>query len=207
MFPPVRAGEAYQHLSLNQQVGKVAITLPQEAACGRGGTINPVGFPHDLHHRTNTRMPPSTLSSTPALKETHQQIKTRLEKSVADFQHNVQSLRTGRASVQMLDGVRVDYYGTPSPLSAVAQLTSPDANSLVIQPWDASMIVEIEKALRASEQHFNPQNDGKVVRVPVPPMTEERRRDVVKQLNKILEDHKTGARNSRRDANDQIRCV
>ncbi len=152
-------------------------------------------------------MPPSTLGTTPALKDTHQQIKTRLEKSVTDFQHSLQSLRTGRASVQMLDSVRVDYYGTPSPLSAVAQLTSPDANSLVIQPWDASMIGEIEKALRTSEHGFNPQNDGKLVRVPVPPMTEERRRDVVKQLNKILEDHKTGARNSRRDANEQVKAA
>jgi len=152
-------------------------------------------------------MPPSAMAAIPALKDTHQQIKTRLEKSVADFQHNLVSIRTGRASVQMLDGVRVDYYGTPTALSAIAQLTSPDANSLVVQPWDAKMIGEIEKALRTSEYGFNPQNDGKLVRVPIPPMTEERRRDVVKQLARVLEEYKTAARNIRRDGNDQIKAA
>lgn len=152
-------------------------------------------------------MPPSTLATTPALKDTHQQIKTRLEKAVVDFQHNLQSIRTGRASVQMLDNVRVDYYGTPSPLNAVAQLLAPDANTLVVQPFDTKMISEIEKALRISEYGFNPQNDGKIVRIPVPPMTEERRRDVVKQLSKVLEEHKTGARNTRREANEQIKAA
>lgn len=152
-------------------------------------------------------MPPSTMASTPALKETQQFLKTRLEKSISDFQHNLTSIRTGRASVQMLDNVRVDYYGTPSPLSAVAQLTTPDANSIVVQPWDTSLIAEIEKALRTSEYGFNPQNDGKVVRVPVPPMTEERRRDVAKQLSRVLEEHKTAARNIRREANDQIKTA
>ena len=152
-------------------------------------------------------MPPSAMATIPALKETYLQIKTRLEKSVSDFQHNLQSIRTGRASTQMLDNVRIDYYGTPSPLSTVAQLTTPDANSIVIQPWDTSMIAEIEKALRTSDYGFNPQNDGKVVRVPVPPMTEERRRDVVKQLSKVLEEHKTAARNIRRDGNEQIKAA
>ncbi len=152
-------------------------------------------------------MPPSAMAVIPALKDTHQQIKTRLEKSVSDFQHNLVSIRTGRASVQMLDGVRVDYYGTPTALSAIAQLTSPDANSLVVQPWDAKMIGEIEKALRSSEYGFNPQNDGKLVRVPIPPMTEERRRDVVKQLARVLEEYKTAARNIRRDGNEQIKAA
>ena len=152
-------------------------------------------------------MPPSAMAAIPALKDTYQQIKTRLEKSVSDFQHNLQGIRTGRASTQMLDNVRIDYYGTPSPLSAIAQVTTPDANSIIIQPWDTSMISEIEKALRPSDYGFNPQNDGKVVRVPVPPMTEERRRDVVKQLSKVLEEHKTGARNIRRDGNEQIKTA
>ncbi len=152
-------------------------------------------------------MPPSAMATIPALKDTHQQIKTRLEKSVNDFQHNLVSIRTGKASVQMLDGVRVDYYGTPTALSAIAQLTSPDANSLVVQPWDAKMIAEIEKALRSSEYGFNPQNDGKIVRVPIPPMTEERRRDVVKQLARVLEEYKTAARNIRRDGNEQIKTA
>ncbi len=147
------------------------------------------------------------MAAIPALKDVYPQIKTRLDKAVADFQATLGSLRTGRASVQMLDQVRVDYYGTPSPLSAVAQLTTPDANSIVIQPWDASLVNEIEKALRTSEYGFNPQNDGKMVRVPVPPMTEERRRDVAKQLHKVLEEHKTAARNIRRDGNDQIKAA
>jgi ribosome recycling factor len=148
------------------------------------------------------------MAGIPALKDTYPQIKKRLDKAVDDFQTTLGSIRTGRASVQMLDQVRVDYYGTPSPLSAVAQLTTPDANTIVIQPWDASLVSEIVKALRASEYGFNPQTpDGKIVRVPVPPMTEERRRDVVKHLAKVLEEHKTAARNIRRDGNEQIKTA
>jgi ribosome recycling factor len=147
------------------------------------------------------------MAGIPALKDTYPQLKARLDKAVADFQTTLNSIRTGRAAVQMLDQVRVDYYGTPSPLSAVAQLTTPDANTIVIQPWDSKLIPEIEKALRASEYGFNPQNDGKLVRVPIPPMTEERRRDVVKHLSKVLEEHKTAARNIRRDGNEQIKTA
>ncbi len=149
----------------------------------------------------------SVMAGIPALKDTYPQLKARLDKAVADFQTTLNSIRTGRAAVQMLDQVRVDYYGTPSPLSAVAQLTTPDANTIVIQPWDSKLIPEIEKALRASEYGFNPQNDGKLVRVPIPPMTEERRRDVVKHLSKVLEEHKTAARNIRRDGNEQIKTA
>ena len=149
----------------------------------------------------------SVMAGIPALKDTYQQHKSRLEKAVADFQTTLGSIRTGRASVQMLDQVRVDYYGTPSPLSAVAQLTAPEPTAIIIQPWDASLIAEIEKALRTSEYGFNPGNDGKLIRVPVPPMTEERRRDVVKHLAKVLEEHKTAARNIRRDGNDQIKAA
>ena len=152
-------------------------------------------------------MPPSAMAAMPALKDTHHQVATRLSKAVADFSHTLTSIRTGRASVQMLDPVRVDYYGTPSPLSAVAQVTSPDANTILVQPWDAKLLGEIEKAIRASDYNFNPQNDGKIIRVPVPPMTEERRRDVVKQLAKVLEEHKTAARNIRRDGNDAIKAA
>lgn len=152
-------------------------------------------------------MPPSAMAGIPALKDTYQQLKTRLDRSISDFQNSIQSIRTGRASVQMLDNVRVDYYGTPSPLSAVAQLTTPDPSTIVIQPWESNLIGDIEKALRTSDYGFNPQNDGKLVRVPIPPMTEERRRDVVKQLAKVLEEHKTSARNVRREANDQIKAA
>ncbi len=152
-------------------------------------------------------MPPSTLATTPALKETHQHVTQRLDKSLADFQHNLQSIRTGRASVQMLDNIRVDNYGAPTPLSGVAQLSAPDANTLVIQPWNTGQIGEIEKVLRTSDYGFNPQNDGKLIRIPVPPMTEERRRDVVKQLYKVLEEHKTSVRNVRREGNEQIKAA
>ncbi|HVW76606.1 MAG TPA: ribosome recycling factor [Alloacidobacterium sp.] len=147
----------------------------------------------------------SVMAGIPALKDIHQQLKSRMDKAVQDFQANLASTRTGRASVAMLDQVRVDYYGTPTPLNQVAQLTTPDANMIVVQPWDASIIAEIEKALRTSDLGFNPQNDGKIVRVPVPPMTEERRREVVKHLNKVLEEHKTAVRNIRRDGNELIK--
>ena len=143
----------------------------------------------------------------PALKDTHEHVRMLLEKSVTDFQRNLQTIRTGRANVQMLDGLRVDYYGTPSPLSSVAQVLTPDANTIVIQPYESKMIAEIEKALRTSEYGFNPQNDGKLIRVSIPPMTEERRRDVVKQLYRVLEEHKTSARNVRRDGNEQIKAA
>ncbi|GGH04837.1 ribosome recycling factor [Silvibacterium dinghuense] len=150
-------------------------------------------------------MPPAVMANIPALKDSYLQLKSRMDKAVADFQSNLASTRTGRASIQMLDQIRVDYYGTPTPLSSIGQLTTPDANMIVIQPWEPSLIGEIEKALRASDQHYNPQNDGKVVRVPIPPMTEERRREVVKHLSKVLEDHRTAVRNIRRDGNDVIK--
>jgi ribosome recycling factor len=147
----------------------------------------------------------SVMGSIPALKDTQQQLKTRMEKAVDDFRTNLASTRTGRASVHMLDQVKVPYYGTDTPLNQVAQVTAPDANLILVQPWDPSIITDIEKALRTSDLGFNPQNDGKVVRIPVPPMTEERRKEVVKHLNKTLEDHRTAVRNIRRDGNDLIK--
>jgi ribosome recycling factor len=147
----------------------------------------------------------SVMAGIPALKDTYQQLRTRMDKAVQDFQANLASTRTGRASIQMLDQIRVDYYGTPTPLNQVGQLTTPDANLILVQPWDPGLISEIEKALRTSDQGFNPQNDGKVVRIPIPPMTEERRKEVVKHLNKVLEEHRTGIRNIRRDGNDAIK--
>lgn len=145
------------------------------------------------------------MAGIPALKETHTQLKSRMEKAVGDFQNNLGSIRTGRASIHMLDQVRVDYYGTETPLNQVGQITTPDANMIVIQPWDTSLIGAIEKALRTSDLGFNPQNDGKLVRVPVPPMTEDRRRDVVKHLHRVLEDHRTAVRNIRRDGNELLK--
>ncbi len=145
------------------------------------------------------------MAAIPALKETYTQLKTRMDKAVHDFQTQITALRTGRASVHMLDNVRVDYYGAPTPINQLAQVNSPDATSIVIQPWDPGVIKEIENALRTSDNGFNPSNDGKVIRIPVPPMTEERRKDVVKHLNKVLEEHRTAIRNIRRDGNDAIK--
>jgi ribosome recycling factor len=147
----------------------------------------------------------SVMGNIPALKETQQQLKSRMEKAVDDFRANLASTRTGRASVHMLDQVKVPYYGSDMPLNQVAQVTAPDANLILIQPWDASLLGDIEKALRTSDLGFNPQNDGKIIRIPIPPMTEERRKDVVKHLNKTLEDHRTAVRNIRRDGNELIK--
>src|SRR5271157_2751290 len=137
----------------------------------------------------------SVMGNIPALKDTQQQLKTRMEKAVDDFRANLASTRTGRASVHMLDQVKVSYYGSDTPLNQVAQVTAPEANLILVQPWDPSILGDIEKALRASDLGFNPQNDGKIIRIPIPPMTEERRRDVVKHLNKELEERKTVIRN------------
>ena len=147
----------------------------------------------------------SIMAGIPALKDLQQQLKSRMEKAVDDFRANLASTRTGRASVHMLDQIKVSYYGTDTPLNQVAQVTAPDANLILVQPWDPSILADIEKALRTSDLGFNPQNDGKIVRIPIPPMTEERRREVVKHLNKTLEDHRTAVRNIRRDGNDLIK--
>ena len=147
----------------------------------------------------------SVMATIPALKEIQQQLKSRMEKAVDDFRSNLASTRTGRASVHMLDQSKVSYYGTDTPLNQVAQVTAPDANLILIQPWDPSILADIEKALRTSDLGVNPQNDGKIIRIPIPPMTEERRREVVKHLNKTLEDHRTAVRNIRRDGNDLIK--
>ncbi len=150
-------------------------------------------------------MAPSYMATNAVLKELHGDLKRRMDKAVTDFQTHLVSLRTGRANVQLLDQVRVDYYGTPTPLTQIAQVTTPEASMIIVQPWDAGLLKEIEKALRAPEHGFNPSNDGKLIRVPIPPMTEERRRSVVKQLNQELEDHKTALRNVRRDGNESLK--
>jgi ribosome recycling factor len=150
-------------------------------------------------------MAPSVMAGIPALKTDYTQLRSRMDKAVHDFQNNLASVRTGRASIHMLDQVKVDYYGTPTPLNQVGQLNAPDPNLITVTPWDASLIGEIEKALRTSDLGFNPNNDGKVVRIPVPPMTEERRREVVKHLNRVLEDHRTAVRNIRRDGNELLK--
>jgi ribosome recycling factor len=140
-----------------------------------------------------------------ALKGLSTTMKTRMEKTVEDFRSNLMSVRTGRASVHMLDQVRVEYYGNEVPLSQVAQLRTPDATTIEVEPWEQTMVSPIEKAIRTSGLGLNPNHDGKKIRVPIPPMTEERRRETVKHLAGVLEDHKTSIRNIRRDGNDTVK--
>jgi ribosome recycling factor len=147
----------------------------------------------------------STMANIAALKDVHTQLKTRMEKTVADFRANLLSTRTGRASVHMLDQVKVDYYGTDTPISQVAQISTPEAQLILVSPWEMTMVAPIEKAIRTSNLGFNPMHDGKVIRVPIPPMTEERRKETVKHLSGVLEDHKTAIRNIRRDGNDHVK--
>jgi ribosome recycling factor len=147
----------------------------------------------------------STMAGIPALKELSSDLKRRMDQAVAAFQSNLSAVRTGRASVHMLDHVKVDYYGTPTPITQLAQVSAPEAQLILIQPWDPTVVKEIEKALQTSDLGFNPQSDGKVIRLPVPPMTEERRRDVVKHLNRVLEEQRTAVRNVRRDGNDALK--
>jgi ribosome recycling factor len=145
------------------------------------------------------------MASNPALKETFAQLRTRMEKAVEDFRKELAAIRTGRASVHMLDSVQADYYGTSMPLNQIAQVHAPEAQLLTVQPFDPSSLGAIEKAIRSADLGLNPMNDGKLIRVPVPPLTEERRRDLVKHLHKVLEDHRTAVRNIRRDGNELIK--
>jgi ribosome recycling factor len=145
------------------------------------------------------------MASNPALKETFAQLRTRMEKAVEDFRKELAAIRTGRASVHMLDSVNVDYYGTSMPLNQIAQVHAPEAQLITVQPFDPSSLGTIEKAIRSADLGLNPMNDGKLIRVPVPPLTEERRRDLVKHLHKVLEDHRTAVRNIRRDGNELIK--
>src|SRR4030081_3843436 len=130
--------------------------------------------------------------------------RARMEKAVADFLKEVATLRTGRANASILDAIRVDYHGTPMPVNQLGTVTVPEATLLVISPWDPSVVPLIDKAIRTSDLGLNPTNDGKVVRVPMPSPTEERRKDIVKQLHKVLENHRTALRNVRRDLKEAV---
>ena len=147
----------------------------------------------------------SAMASIVALKDVQQQLKDRMEKTVSDFRANLLSARTGRASVHMLDQIKVDYYGTDTQISQVAQVTTPEAQLILVQPWEIALVPAIEKAIRLSGQGFNPMHDGRIIRVPIPPMNEERRKEAVKSLSAVLEGHKTSMRNIRRDANELIK--
>src|SRR6202171_1787517 len=140
-----------------------------------------------------------------SVKEIEAHAKTRMDKVIADLQHDMASIRTGRASVSLFDTIRVDYYGTPTPLNQVGNLHVPEPSLVTIQPWDVSQIAAIEKAIRSSDLGLNPANDGKLIRVPVPPLTEERRKEIVKRLHNVAEEHRVAARNIRRDANEHLK--
>ncbi len=145
------------------------------------------------------------MASIPALKDSFVQLRTRMEKAVEDFRKELAAVRTGRASVHMLDGVQVDAYGTQMPLNQLATVHTPEAQLITVTPFDPSTLGSIEKSIRSADLGLNPMNDGKLIRVPVPALTEERRRDMVKHLHKVLEEHRTAVRNIRRDGNDAIK--
>jgi ribosome recycling factor len=150
-------------------------------------------------------MAQATMAAIPGLKETYIHLKTRMDKAVDDFRKAMAATRTGRASVHMLDSVTVDFYGSQMPLNQIAQVHASEAQLLTVQPFDPTSLGAIEKAIRTAELGLNPMNDGKIIRVPVPPLTEERRKDMVKHLKKVLEEHRTAVRNIRRDGNDAIK--
>ena len=141
------------------------------------------------------------MSEKDVIKET----RPRMEGAVEDLRKKLASVRTGRAVVSLLDPVTVEYYGTPTPLSQMASVHAPEPNMLTVQPWDQTQLGAIEKAIRAADLGLNPTNDGKMVRVPVPPLTEERRKQLAKQVHEIAEEHRTAIRNVRRDANDRLK--
>lgn len=144
------------------------------------------------------------MSTIATSKDALAQAKTRMEKAVEDFRKELGSVRTGRANVALLDHIRVDYHGTPMPINQLATLNVPDASSIVIAPWDPASVPLIDKAIRTTDLGLNPTNDGKVVRVPIPALTEDRRKDLVKHIHKVLENHRTAIRNIRRDIKEGV---
>jgi ribosome recycling factor len=150
-------------------------------------------------------MAQTSIASIPALKDSFGQLRGRMEKAVEDFRTELAGMRTGRANVHMLDSVHVDAYGSQMPLSQVATVHAAEAQLITVQPWDPSLLGAIEKSIRAADLGLNPMNDGKLIRVPVPSLTEERRKEMVKHLHKVLEEHRTAIRNIRRDGVDVVK--
>jgi ribosome recycling factor len=146
-------------------------------------------------------MAQATMAAIAGLKDTYAQLKSRMEKAVEDFRREMAATRTGRASVRMLDAVSVELYGTQMPLNQVATVHAPEAQLITVQPYDPTAL----GVIRTADLGLNPMNDGQIIRVPVPPLTEERRRDMVKHLHKVLEEHRTAVRNIRRDGNEAIK--
>jgi ribosome recycling factor len=140
-----------------------------------------------------------------SIKEVEADARSRMEKVLVDLQHELTTVRTGRASLSLLDSVRVEAYGSMVPLNEIAQLHVPEPAMITVQPWDSSMLAAIEKGIRNADLGLNPGNDGKIVRVPIPPLTEERRRDLAKRVSHIAEERRVGLRNLRRESNDALK--
>ncbi len=139
------------------------------------------------------------------IQETYEETKERMGKSIGALKNELKRIRTGRASLSLLDGIRVDYYGTPTPLNQMASLSVPESRLIQIQPWDVSVIKEIEKTILKSDLGLTPSSDGKIIRITIPPLTEERRKELVKLVNKTCEEYKVAIRNIRRDANELLK--
>jgi ribosome recycling factor len=139
------------------------------------------------------------------IKDTLAQARSRMGKTVEEFQQELVTVRTGRASASLLDHLKIEYYGTPTPLNQVATLSVLEPTLITVQPWDPGLLSAIEKAIRSSDLGLNPMNDGKIIRVPVPPLTEERRKELVKHVHAILEKHRLTVRNIRRESNEALK--
>jgi ribosome recycling factor len=138
-------------------------------------------------------------------KDVIKEARPRMEAAIEDVRRKLGTVRTGRAAVSLLDNVMVEYYGTPTPLNQMASVHVPEPQMLTVQPWDQTQLGAIEKAIRSADLGLNPSNDGKLVRIPIPPLTEERRKQLAKQVHEIAEEHRTAIRNIRRDANDRLK--
>ncbi len=141
------------------------------------------------------------------LKDIYQETKEKMGKSIKSLETDLNRVRTGRASMSLLDSVKVDYYGTLTPLNQMATISIPESRLITIQPWDVSALKEIEKGILKANLDLTPSNDGKIIRITIPPLTEDRRKSIVKQVHKICEDHKVAIRNIRRDSNDFIKSL
>jgi ribosome recycling factor len=139
------------------------------------------------------------------IEATYKETRDRMSKTITALEGELKRVRTGRASLSLLDGIRLDYYGTPTPLNQMASLSVPESRLIAIQPWDVTVIKDIEKAILKSDLGLTPSNDGKIIRISIPPLTEERRKELVKIVNKICEEYKVAVRNIRRDSNDLLK--
>ncbi len=153
-------------------------------------------LPFTIHY-----LPEQLMSEKDVIKET----RPRMDQVIEDVRRRLATIRTGRAAVSLLDNVMVEYYGTPTPLNQMASVHVPEPQMLTVQPWDMTQLAVIEKAIRAADLGLNPSNDGKLVRVPIPALTEERRKQLAKQLHEVAEEHRTAIRNIRRDANERLK--